>query len=361
MTRNNIKKGSQIFRVVCTILVYHLLFTFSVKCQDSVPLDLSEIGLEFPSTPEPEQPVNLPVSALDTPPSQMVPEEFPTRSPLDVAIESLTGDADSSRWRPLSFRSFLTEGWNEPFVFTPRSTSGAPRQGWINSFDGVMYRLWFNAFGYKQNVGGNGNSFYSDWTVFLPLNRRLDIRLDVPYIQSNKGGESNKYLTQFGDLTATARFLLSETQDTSVIAVAATTMPTGRAETGGGTTQLAFGSQFWHSMPDRWIIRGGINFIVPVNNYPDGIRTNGNVNLAVGKYVTDPGKPIFGDLVLYTAANFVTSMDNRGPNNTFFSLTPGYRAEISDNWYHLAGIEVPMVGGPSRFTYGFQFWILKVF
>lgn len=328
--------------------------------QDNATDTLGSLGVEVPTSVPVENAIEAPPTVLNSP-LATIPDDMVMRSPLDVALESIFGEASSDNWRPLSFRTFLTEGWNEPFVFTPRSTSGAPRQGWINSFDGVMYRLWFNAFGYHQNVAKNGNSFYSDWSVFIPLNRRLDIRLDVPYVNSNKGGPQNKYITQFGDLNLTARFLLAEDRDTSVIAVASTSMPTGNAQTGGGSTQLGYGLQFWHAMRDRWVVRGGANVILPVGTYPDGLRTNGNVNMAIGKYITEPGTPIFGDLVLYTAANLITSLDNNGPNNTFFCLTPGYRAEITDNWYHLAGVEIPMVGGPSYYTYGLQFWILKVF
>jgi hypothetical protein len=354
------------------ILRYSTLAFVAISCisnnfckvfaQEPAPFDAAALGLEIP-TVSPGDGVVLPILAntMTAPPGVAMPEEMVMNSPFDVAMESIFGEANSANWRPLSARTFFSEGWNEPFVFTPLSTSGAPRQGWINSFDGVMYRLWFNAFGYRQNVGKNGNTYYSDWTIFVPLNRRLDIRLDVPYLNTNKCGTNNGYITQFGDMTLTSRFLLQETRDTSVIAVAATSIPTGRPETGGGATQLATGLQFWHAMEDRWVVRGGVNVIVPATNRPDGIRTNGNVNMALGKYITDPGTPWFGDMVIYTSANLITSVDDRGPNNTFFSLTPGYRAEITNNWYHLGGVEVPMVGGPSNYTYGLQFWILKVF
>lgn len=333
-----------------------------LNAQEVVPIDPAELGLDIPTVSPVEQPVVSPFSnAVAAPPGLNAPEGGVMQSPFDVAMESIFGDADSAGWRPLSFRTFFTEGWNESFVFTPRTESGAPRQGWINSFDGVMYRLWFNAFGYRQNVGGNGNSYYSDLSFFIPLNRRLDLRFDIPYIQTNKGGPQNKYLTQMGDLNLVGRFLLHETRDTSIILVGGTSIPTGQPATGGGATQLQSGLQFWHGMRDRWVIRGGVNTIVPAQNRPDGIRTNGNVNLALGKYITDPGTPIFGDMVLYTSANLITSMDNRGPNQTFFSLTPGYRAEITKNWYHLGGVEIPMVGGPANYTYGLQFWLLKVY
>ena len=345
-----------------TAAIYYTCFCIPLFAQESALVDPAQFGLEIPSVAPGEVPISPLISnSVAAPPGVLRSEEMAMQSPLDVAMESIFGRADSANWRPLSIQNFFTEGWNESCVFTPRSTSGAPRQGWINSFDGVMYRLWFNAFGYRQNVGRNGNSYFSDFSIFVPVNRRLDIRLDVPYLNTNKGGTNNGYITQFGDMNLAGRFLLHETRDTSIIAVGGTSIPTGQPATGGGATQLGAGLQFWHAMEDRWVIRGGANITVPATNRPDGIRTNGNVNMAIGKYITEPGTPWFGDMVLYTSANLITSLDNRSSNNTYFSLTPGYRAEISDNWYHLGGVEVPMVGGPSSFTYGLQFWILKVY
>src|SRR5207247_1386153 len=60
----------------------------------------------------------------------------------DTISESLFGDVyDPSRWRPLSAGSFFTEGWNRPWASPPAGEGGAPRQGWLNAFDGVFYRL----------------------------------------------------------------------------------------------------------------------------------------------------------------------------------------------------------------------------
>ena len=55
-------------------------------------------------------------------------------------VKSLTGDvyADPQRWRPLSFSGFFTEGWDEAWVSPPAGGGGAPRQGWLNAFDGVF-------------------------------------------------------------------------------------------------------------------------------------------------------------------------------------------------------------------------------
>ena len=188
---------SQIKQLLQYGLVIILVFCISSEysealAQEPVPFDAAALGLEIP-TVSPGDGVALPIVAntIAAPPGVAMPEEMVMNSPFDVAMESIFGEANSANWRPLSARNFFSEGWNQPFVFTPRSTSGAPRQGWINSFDGVMYRLWFNAFGYRQNVGKNGNTYFSDWTIFVPLNRRLDIRLDIPYVNTNKGGTNN--------------------------------------------------------------------------------------------------------------------------------------------------------------------------
>jgi len=327
----------------------------------SLPADTVIPDLELPEATAADAAPAITGGLFDQVP-QAVAMEAPVRASFfDVAIESIFGEADSANWRPLLFSELFTFGWDQPFAFTPLSTSGAPRQGWINAYDGVMYRLWFNEFSYRQNVGGNGESYSSTWTIFVPLNQRLDVRLDVPYLNSARGGAENRYLTQFGDMILRARIRLHETRDTTVLAIIGSSMPTGQQPVGGGSTVGQLGIQFWQSLPDRWVVRGGVNFGVPFNDVPDGNRTIGNVNVAVGKYLTDAGTPLIGDLVVYNSMNFFTTLEGPGPANAFFSMTPGYRAQIVDNWYHLAGVEIPMVGGPNNYAFGLTFWLLKVY
>ena len=66
-----------------------------------------------------------------------------TGSMFGVMGESLTGDfyAESAGWRELSLGSLFSEGWNEPWASPPAGEGGAPRQGWLNAYDGVFYRL----------------------------------------------------------------------------------------------------------------------------------------------------------------------------------------------------------------------------
>jgi hypothetical protein len=52
---------------------------------------------------------------------------------------------------------------------------GAPRQGWLNTFDGVFYRLVIGTYGYahaNKNVETNTGTF----TAYLPLNQRFELR-----------------------------------------------------------------------------------------------------------------------------------------------------------------------------------------
>src|SRR5689334_12674289 len=73
-----------------------------------------------------------------------------TYSVFDAAKESLFGDpyAEPERWQELSLGTFLTEGWDEPWISPPTGGGGAPRQGWLNAFDGVFYRLGIATFGW---------------------------------------------------------------------------------------------------------------------------------------------------------------------------------------------------------------------
>ena len=47
---------------------------------------------------------------------------------------------------------------------------------------------------YNNDWHGNGNQYVGSWTIFAPFSRRFEMRVDVPFIVSNKGGPSNTYL-----------------------------------------------------------------------------------------------------------------------------------------------------------------------
>jgi len=120
---------------------------------------------------------------------------------LGAIVKSLTGDVygEPSRWRELSWTSFFTEGWDEAWVSPVPGGSGAPRQGWLNSFDGVFYWLGIATYSYSHNFLDNGNQNAGLLQFYLPFNRRFEFRVGIPVAVSNRGATGDDYETNFGD------------------------------------------------------------------------------------------------------------------------------------------------------------------
>lgn len=51
-------------------------------------------------------------------------------------------------------------------------------------------------------------------------------------------------------------------------------------------------------------------------------------NLAFGYYFTEHDMAPIGDMVWYVSTNLNTAIDDRGPNTTNLSFTPGFRAAL---------------------------------
>jgi hypothetical protein len=185
-------------------------------------------------------------------PPSFVPETLPTDgSPgpgmglLGMVHESMWGN-QSDLWRPLPLSTFFSDGWAQPWYTYPRSSTGAPRQAWINAADGVFYRLWFAQFSYANNFQQNGNAYNGTYAIFTPISQRFQFLFDVPFIESNKGGLNNTYHGNFGDFAVSPRFLLSETQDFSQVVECVVRTPTGNTANGNGQTTLTPEYEFWY-------------------------------------------------------------------------------------------------------------------
>ena len=87
-----------------------------------------------------------------------------------------------SDWTPLSFATLFTEGWNQPFVFSPASDSGALRQEWINAANGVFYRQWVLDYNFRDHATPSGNRDIGTWSIFAPLSRRLELYISIPFV-----------------------------------------------------------------------------------------------------------------------------------------------------------------------------------
>lgn len=308
--------------------------------------------------------------AVPPPPPPPTDSAFAIRTPRrgfwEVAKDSLTGPADDGTWRPLSLRTFFTEGWDEAWAAEP-DQSGDAQQGWINAADGNFYRLWFFSYTYTNRIG-RPDGHTGAYTVYLPLNRRLELVASIPFVTSQPTfnlGKSNfpnpnpprpdQRSTGFGDLTLTPRFMMIEQDNFTLVTQVSVQTPTGTRRAGAGQSILTPGVQFWWNFAESWVMRGGFSTGVGTNRQANG--TTLASQLAIGKVFTPADVPIFGDFTLYLSANVFNTVS---AGSTFASLTPGYRTHLGGGWYSLGGIEIP-VTGPRPFEESAVFWIMKTF
>ncbi len=291
--------------------------------------------------------------------------QAPKDGVLGAIVKSLTGDvyAEPSRWRELSWTSFFTEGWDEAWVSPPPGGGGAPRQGWLNAFDAVFYRLGIATYGYANNFGENGNQNTGLLQFYLPFNRRFEFRVDIPVAVSNRGATGTDYETNFGDFQIVTRFIVSETRDVTQSFNVAFRTPTGSTFNGNGVAAITPTYEFWANWWEGLVVRGGVGFGFPFGHQSIdevGARTTFIANLAPGYYFTRHDLTPFGDLVWYLSANLTQTMDNRAPSTTTVTLTPGFRTHLGRNWYLLGAVEVP-VTSTKPFDYQVLAGLMKVF
>jgi len=282
----------------------------------------------------------------------------------EVIAESVAGDvyADPSRWQELSFRNLFSKGWDKPWVSPPAGT-GAPRQGWINADDGVFYRLSVASFNWQHGLANNSDGYSGQLTSFTPLSQRTEIRTDIS-LASNRGptGRADAQ-TNFGDFVVTPRFLLAESKEESHTLDIAFRTPTGNSFNGNGVAAISPTYNFWTNHWKGLVVRGGLGLTIPYGGDISraGARSTFNGNLAIGYYLTPHDAAPFGDLVVYVANNLVQAIDSRGPNaTTSFSMGPGFRTHLGDNWYLLGAVDFS-VTNPQPYDYQVSSGIMKVY
>ena len=170
-------------------------------------------------------------------------------STLDVIYESLFGNIytkeDMARWTPMTLGGFFSEGWDTPYVFPKNSDNGTPRHAWLEALGGVFYRAWFFAFVYANDIGPKNNAYVGQYTIFIPLNRRFEWQIDDQFIVSDRGGTSNRYHGNHGDLFIRNRFMLSESDKLGQLFEFAVRVPTGATDNGQGVASIAPSYSFW--------------------------------------------------------------------------------------------------------------------
>ena len=283
----------------------------------------------------------------------------------EVILESLFGTPDPDTWRPLPLSTLFSEGWHESWVPSPNGSGSAPRQGWINAADGNLYRLWFFTFAQGFNQVPKGNAYLGSYTLYAPLNRRLELIINVPFVLRNSAvtglpiidpnnptRTTSKSYSGFGDISFTPRVLLHETQDLTLTGELAISTPTGTQPLAGKTTVLTPAVAFWTNFPGRWVLRGGLGVACPTN----GSGTNLISQLAIGQTLTDHDVPLFGDFTYYLSTVVNTPLSNGG--QTSVTLTPGLRTHVGRDWYFLAGLPTPVTGARVA-EIGMIFWFMK--
>jgi hypothetical protein len=282
-------------------------------------------------------------------------------SVLGTIGQSLFGDvyAEPSTWQPLTLSGVFTDGWNRPWSSPPAGEGGAPRQGWLNAFDGVFYRLSIATASLASDFRDNGNLYTAGLTTYAPFSARLEFRVDLPFIVSNRSGADNDYHTHFGDLQITPRVLLSESQNFTQSFNVTFRIPTGSADNFIGFASVTPTYEFWWNPWSKLVLRGGAGFLLP---YTDSDRTRNLFigNLAAGYYFTPHNFTPLGDLVFYLSANLARPIDDRGSSDTLLTLTPGFRTHLGANWYLLGAIEVP-VTNPKPFDVQILGGLMKVY
>ena len=281
----------------------------------------------------------------------------------EVIKESLVGDvyAHSENWEELGFRDLFTKGWDKPWTSPPNGAGYAPRHGWLNAYDGVFYRLSLGIFGWQHQLNG-GDSYTGSLYSYTSLSERFELQSNIPMASTRSANDSNRE-TNFGDLMLGSTLMLSETKAVTQSLLVVFRASTGNRYNGNGVASVTPTYQFWANWWKDLVFRGGAEFSVPyAGNIQDaGARSTFNGNLAVGWYFTGHDAAPFGDLVWYVSGMFNQALDNRAPaSTTTFSLGPGFRTHLGDNWFLLGSVDVP-VTFPQPYDYQVLSSIMKVY
>jgi hypothetical protein len=238
------------------------------------------------------------------------------------------------------------EGWLEPWIPPPGGERRLVRGGWVNTFNGFFLREFDPTFTYNAGTGGNRDEYVGAASLFIPLNRRLEISFFVPFVDSLERTRRSRSATSFGDLVVTPQVMLEETETLSLSALLAIRTPTGEAKTGNGRTVLSPAIAVYQDLGAHWQWRGAIGMDFATHGDFTTHRAEGpdqifDINLAAGNTLTSHEATPFGDLTPYLSANLNQDLGS-GSNFTNFSLTPGVRFFLGYHVYSITGVIVPV-------------------
>jgi hypothetical protein len=90
---------------------------------------------------------------------------------------------DVPAFTPLSISDF-GEGWLTPWIPPPNGELHLQRGGWVGADSAFFSREFDPAFTFNAGTAGTRDEFIGAATLFVPLNRRLQIGLTVPFLDS---------------------------------------------------------------------------------------------------------------------------------------------------------------------------------
>jgi hypothetical protein len=257
----------------------------------------------------------------------------------DTIKQSVFGQRCGLEWTPLC--GGLT-GICDPWLDPGPGSSGAPRQTWVNTFDGFLTRQAYVTYTYTSDLPGDRDFHHGQLSIETPLSRRLWLGVNVPFIDSLQGGRGPS-TSHFGDVTITPKYLLYESRDFSLSTGLTVRTPTGTEISRGDRTTLLPFVAFWSDLGRGVSLRGGTGLDIAVDNNrgPDGAYI---ANLSLGQTLTHHEAAPLGDFTYYLAANLRQEFGENSSDHTFLTLTPGIRTHLGRDWSFLAGYEFPIIG-----------------
>ena len=255
----------------------------------------------------------------------------------EVLFQSAIGKTETP-FTPLSFWNF-GNGWLEPWIPPPNGELHLQRGGWVNTASGFFSREIDPAFSYFAGNSGTRDEYVGATSLFVPLNRRFQLGVFVPFVDSLQGAGMLPSATSFGDVVITPQVMLEETETLSLSALLAIRTPTGETKTHNDKTILTPSLALWQDLPAGWQLRGGVGADIATHG-GEGFDEIFDLNLATGKTLTRHGAAPFGDLTPYLSGNLNQFLGRSSFTNV--SLTPGVRFFLGWHTYFITGVGVPV-------------------
>jgi hypothetical protein len=135
----------------------------------------------------------------------------------DVLTLSAFGKTETPFTR-LSIWNF-GDGWLEPWIPPPNGELHLQRGGWVNTASGFFSREIDPAFTFNAGTSGTRDEYIGATSLFVPFNRRFQLGLFVPFVDSLQHTGNLGSATTFGDVVVTPQVMLEETETLSLSAL----------------------------------------------------------------------------------------------------------------------------------------------